>query len=316
VRLSIVIPVFNEEENLPLLYQRLTDVCSRCADEWELLFIDDGSQDKTMEGVKALAAKDPGHVRYLALSRNFGQEMAMIAGLDHCVGDAVVLIDADLQDPPELIADMIERWKAGAHVVYAQRIVREGETFMKKLTSKVFYRVISKISEVDIPKDTGHFRLMDRRVADEIIKLRESPRYTRGLVSWVGFTQECVQYRRHPRHAGKTGFNYRKMIRLAAEAITSFSVTPLYASVWFGLGMVGVSVLATLIVILEKLFFNPNSPRGIAFLTCGLFFMGGVQLFILGMIGIYVGQIFKNVQGRPMYIVAERSESLASTQKP
>lgn len=305
MRLSIVIPVHNELENLPLIQQRLTDVCSRCADDWELLYVDDGSKDGSLDLMREFAARDPSHVRYLALSRNFGQEMAMMAGLDAATGDAVVLIDADLQDPPELIADMVDRWKQGSHVVYAQRLVREGETYLKLLTARLFYRVIARISEVDIPKDTGHFRLMDRRVVDQLKQLREAPRYTRGLVAWIGFKQDCIQYRRHPRHAGKTGYNYRKMFRLAAEAITSFSVAPLWSTIWFGLGMVGVSVIATLVIIIEKLFFNPATPRGVAFLTCGLFFIGGVQLFILGMIGIYVGQIFRNVQGRPMYIVAE-----------
>lgn len=313
--LSIVAPAFNEEHNLHPLVDRLTQILTTLGETYELVLVNDGSRDQTLAVLRDLAARDP-HVRYVSLSRNFGHEMALTAGIEHARGQAVVLIDADLQDPPELIASMVARWRAGVHVVYAQRTQREGETLAKLITAKLFYLLISRVSDVPIPRDTGVFRLMDRRVVDELLRCRENPRFTRGLVSWVGFTQECVPYRRKPRHAGKSGYNYKRMLRLAADAICSFSLTPLWLAIWLGLAVTGLAILGALVIAGEKLLFSSPAPRGIPLLTCAMFFLGGIQLFVLGMIGMYVGQIFRNVQNRPMYVVAESNIAPAPVAVP
>jgi glycosyltransferase involved in cell wall biosynthesis len=307
VKLSVVIPAWNEEKNLPLLHERLGRVAAASTDDYELIFINDGSRDGTLAGLRALAAADP-HVKYLSFSRNFGHEAAVAAGLDRATGDAVALIDADLQDPPELIGPMVERWRAGVHVVYAQRRRRSGDSIPKKLSIFVFYRLLGRISEVDIPLDTGNFRLMDRRVVEVVKACRENPRFVRGLVPWAGFTQEPLLFDREARHAGETGYGFVKLLRLALDGICSFSLVPLRVSAWIGAFVIALSFVLAAVVIGEKVIVNspdPGVPRGFAFLACVVLFLGGVQLFMLGMLATYVGYIFKNVQGRPMYIVAE-----------
>jgi dolichol-phosphate mannosyltransferase len=301
------------------LHGRLSETASACCDELELIFVDDGSTDGTLAALRRLGAADP-RVRYLSLSRNFGHEVAVAAGLDRADGDTVVLIDADLQDPPELIGKMVERWRAGAMVVYAQRTRRRGDRLAKRTAIYFFYRLLGRISEVPIPLDTGNFRLMDRRVVEVVKACRENPRFVRGLVPWAGFRQEALPYDRDPRHAGETGYGLVKLVRLAFDGICSFSMVPLRLSTWLGAAVILLSVLLTTYVVVERLVLTPPTapgapatslgvPRGFAFLACVMLFLGGVQLFMLGMLATYVGYIFKNVQGRPMYVVAEESVS-------
>ncbi len=304
MKLAVVIPAFNEERNLDTLHRRLTGVLEGCCDDHELIFVNDGSRDETLQGLRRLSEADP-RVKYASFSRNFGHEIAVAAGLDRADADAVVLIDADLQDPPELIAKMVERWRAGVDVVYAQRTKRRGDPLPKKLAIFVFYRVLARISEVEIPLDTGNFRLMDRRVADAVKRCRENPRYVRGLVPWVGFRQEALRFDRDPRHAGETNYGFFKLLKLALDGIFSFSQVPLKIGTWIGGVMVGLSILGIIAVLLDRVFGDPNVPRGFAFLACAMFFLGGVQMFLLGMLASYVGYIFRNVQNRPMYVVAE-----------
>lgn len=318
LKLSIVIPAFNEEKNLPLLHERLTRVLESCADAHEIVFVDDGSKDGTVETLRGLARKD-WRVRFIALSRNFGHEIAVAAGLDRASGDAVVLMDADLQDPPELIADMVRRWREGVEVVYAKRRRRKGEPMLRRAAIYVFYRLLGRMSDIDIPTDTGNFRLMDRRVVDVVKSCRENPRFVRGLVPWAGFRQEAIVFDRDPRHAGETGYGFWKLVRLALHGICSFSQVPLRAATWLGAGVVAMSLLLTAVVIAERVIMNSaDVPRGFAFLACAVFFMGGVQLVMLGMIAQYIGYIFTNVQGvqgRPLYVVAEE-KGFAGVDRP
>lgn len=305
MKISVVIPAWNEEKNLPHLHERLTRVLESCADAHEIILVDDGSSDSTLAAMRALVQRD-WRVRMLALSRNFGHEAAVAAGLDRASGDAVVLMDADLQDPPELVADMVKRWRDGAQVVYAQRRRRKGEPLLRRAAIFVFYRVLGRISDIRIPLDTGNFRLMDRRVVEVVRACRENPRFVRGLVPWAGFRQEAVVFDRDPRHAGASGYGFWKLVRLALDGICSFSQVPLRLTTWLGAIVLALSLVLTLVVIGEKLLFNNTGvPRGFAFLACAVFFMGGVQLVMLGMIAQYIGYIFANVQGRPMYVVAE-----------
>ncbi len=311
MKLSVIIPCYNEEKNLEVLHRRLTEVVSRCSSEYELICVNDGSRDGTLEGLRRLAERDP-RVKFLSFSRNFGHETAVAAGLDRAGAswaggcDAAVLIDADLQDPPELIGQMVERWKQGVQVIYAKRRKRRGDPVFKKIAIFFFYRLLGRISEIDIPLDTGNYRLMDRRVVEVVRACRENPRFVRGLVPWAGFRQEALEFDRDPRHAGETGYGFFKLAKLALDGICSFSQAPLRLATYLGSLVMSFSVLLTLVVILERIFFNSEDiPRGFAFLACATFFMGGVQLFMLGMLAQYVGYIFKNVQNRPMYIIAD-----------
>jgi glycosyltransferase involved in cell wall biosynthesis len=309
--LSVVVPAYNEEQTLPTLYKRLTEVLDACVSRglitsYEVILVNDGSRDSTWAMIARLAETDP-RIKGVCLSRNFGHEAAVTAGVDHSGGDAVVLMDADLQDPPELIAEMVARWREGIDVVYAQRTMREGEPLIKKTLSSIFYRLIARISEIDIPRDTGNFRLMDRKVVEHLRRFTEYPRFTRGIVAWIGFRQESVRYRRPPRLAGTSGYNYWSLTRLAINGITSFSTKPLTIAIWMGLSVTLLSMLATLVIIADKVLFHPEIPRGIPLLTCAVFGLGGVQLTMLGVIGMYIGQIYRNVQHRPVYIVGEKT---------
>lgn len=307
MKLSVVIPAFNEEGNIRRMYDRLMPVLESCSDEQEVIFVDDGSRDGTLGHLRELARLDR-RVRYVSFSRNFGHEQASTAGLDRTTGDAVVLIDADLQDPPELIRELLARWREGAHVVYAQRRRREGESVFKRSTAFLFYRLIRALSDVDIPADTGDFRLMDRRVVEALRQCRESPRFVRGLVSWVGFKQVAVQYDRDERTAGETKYNFRKLLRLSLEAIFAFSLTPLRLTMWLGLGVTALSILVAMIVAGQRLYFGPtfaNGQAGYALLACGLFLLGGGQLTVLGVMAHYLGHIFVAAKQRPLYLVAE-----------
>lgn len=304
VELSVVVPVFNEEENLPELYRRLTAVLGTAASSWEILFVDDGSRDRSWEIIRALAENDP-HVRGLRFSRNFGHQMAFAAGLDHARGQAVVIMDADLQDPPELIPQLLAKHREGYEVVYAVRTARHGETFFKRLTAKLFYRLLARITSVQIPLDTGDFRLMGRRAVEAFRRLPERHRFTRGLVAWLGFPQTGVPYERAPRHAGTTKYPLRKMLRLALDAITSFSHVPLQLATWLGFIVSGFAFFYILVVIALK--FAGISWPGYTSIMAAILFLGGVQLVMVGLLGEYVGRIYDEVKHRPLYLVAEEA---------
>jgi len=311
MKLSVIVPAYNEEANIRPLYDRLVPVLEKISPEHEILFVDDGSTDGTLRAIEALASNDR-NVGFVSFSRNFGHEIASTAGLDRAGGDAVVLIDADLQDPPELIETMVERWENGAEVVFAQRRKRARESVLKRLTAWCFYRLIRLLSSVDIPPDTGDFRLMDRRVVEAVRQCREVPRFVRGLVSWVGFRQEPVLYDRDARHEGDTKYGFGKLVRLSFEAILGFSLVPLRLMIWLGLGIVALSVVLVVIVTIEK--FIAPANQGYAFLATGIFFLGGVQLTMLGVIAHYLGHVFERSQARPLYVVRRESRShLAGT---
>ena len=306
MKLSVIVPAYNEEANIRPLYDRLVPVLTGLTDEYEILFVDDGSTDETLPAIQDLARKDP-RVGFVSFSRNFGHEIASTAGLDRAEGDAVVLIDADLQDPPELIATMVDRWRDGVEVVYAQRRRRARESVLKRFTAWCFYRLIRLLSSVDIPPDTGDFRLMDRRVVEAVRQCREVPRFVRGLVAWVGFRQQAVLYDRDPRHEGETKYGFGKLVRLSLEAILGFSLVPLRLMIWLGLAIVALSVVLVIIVAVEK--FIAPANQGYAFLASGIFFLGGVQLTMLGVIAHYLGHVFERSQARPLYVVRHEADS-------
>lgn len=301
---SIVIPVYNEEEVLAETYKRLKKVMDSTGEKYELLFVNDGSKDRSAAIIKDFCQRDP-NVRLLNFSRNFGHQLAITAGMDYASGEAVVVIDADLQDPPEVILEMIAKWKAGCDVVYGKRVKRKGETFFKKFTAALFYRLLRRMTDVDMPVDAGDFRLLDRTVCEEIKKMREKSRYIRGLVSWVGFRQETVEYVREERWAGETKYPLRKMLKFAMDAVTSFSYKPLKLATYVGFILSLSSFLYLLVVLYQKLFTNNVVPGWASIMTINLFF-NGVILIILGIIGEYIGRIYEETKDRPLYIVKEK----------
>ena len=303
---SVVVPLFNEEQNVPTLLARLRTVLDRTGAPWEVVAVDDGSSDRTRELLEAAAATE-GRLRILALARNFGHQIAVTAGLDHAAGEAVILMDGDLQDPPELILDMIERWRAGHEVVYAIRSEREGESRFKKLTALVFYRLIYRITDVDIPLDTGDFRLLDRKVVDALNAMRERNRFIRGMTSWVGYRQTGVRYVRQARHAGETKYPLRKMLRFALDAITGFSWFPLQVMIYFSLFLGVLSVLAVPIISLMRLALGPGFLGGQVTTIVMLLLLGAFQLFFLFVLGQYVARIFDEVRQRPLYLIAQKT---------
>lgn len=303
---SVVVPLYNEEESLPVLYERIVNVMEVAGEPWEFVLVDDGSSDGTADLMRELADKDK-RVRPVIFARNFGQQSAVKAGLDFTRGDAVVIIDADLQDPPEVIQQLIEKWREGYEVVYAQRTVREGETFFKKLTASLFYRLINRITDINLPLDTGFFRLLDRRVVNEINRLTEHHRFFRGLSIWVGFKQVAVPYRREARYAGETKYPLRKMLKLAMTAITGFSYFPLQVATYLGFISSGISIIVIPIVIVMRLMGN-QAFLGQASTLIAVLFLGGVQLIFLGILGEYIGRIYDEVRNRPLYIVREKPE--------
>ena len=297
---SIVAPVFNEEETLPHFYQHVVTVMEQLGEIFELIFVNDGSRDGSLRLMQELHERDQ-RVRVVDFSRNFGHQIAISAGLDYARGEAVIILDADLQDPPEVIPALIARWKDGAEVVYAQRSSRKGETRFKLLTASLFYRLITRITSVEIPRDTGDFRLLDRRVVDTLVTMREHHRFMRGLSAWVGFRQEAVQYERHERFAGTTKYPLFKMIRFSIDAITGFSHAPLQLATTFGFILAGLSLLGILIAIILRIF--TGAIVGQASTLILVLFMGGIQLIFLGIIGEYLGRIYDEVRSRPLYIV-------------
>ncbi|MBS1251346.1 MAG: putative glycosyltransferase [Anaerolineales bacterium] len=300
---SIVAPVYNEETILPELYRRLTAVVDGAGESYELILVNDGSQDRSLDVMRDLRAQDP-RVKVINFSRNFGHQVAITAGTDYARGDAVVIIDADLQDPPEVILDMVKRWREGYDVVYAVRAEREGETWFKEFTANVFYRLITRITNVDIPMDTGDFRLMDRRVVDTVQQMREQHRFMRGMSSWVGFRQTGVEYVRRQRYAGETKYPFRKMLKFAIDGITSFSYLPLQLATYFGFFIASLSLVGIVVTIILRLS-GSTAFFGQASTLVSVLFLGGVQLIFLGIIGEYLGRIYDEVKGRPLYIVAE-----------
>ncbi len=300
---SIIAPIFNEFESLPELHRRVSEVMDGLGEPWELLLIDDGSTDGSTDRIRELAAQDE-RIRPIIFARNFGHQIAVTAGLDYSRGDAVVIIDADLQDPPELIAEMVARWREGYEVVYAVRAEREGESAFKLWTASLFYRIIYRITDVKIPMDTGDFRLMDRKVVNVMNSMREKARFLRGMSAWVGFRQIGVPYKRAARFAGTTKYPFRKMLKLAITAITGFSHLPLQIATWIGFVAAGLSLIFIPIVIVERLVGN-QAFFGQATTLVAVLFLGGVQLICLGILGEYIGRIYDEVKGRPLYIVRE-----------
>ena len=299
---SVIAPVYNEEELLPHLYARVIAVMEGLGESFELVLVDDGSRDQSYAVMRDLAQRDA-RVRVVRFSRNFGHQMALSAGLDYARGQAVIMLDADLQDPPEVIPDLVARWREGGEVVYAQRTRRHGETAFKLLTAAFFYRLIGRITSVNIPADTGDFRLLDRRVVDALIQCREQHRFLRGLSAWVGFRQVAVPYVREERLAGQTKWPLLKMVRFSLDAITGFSYVPLELATTAGFLLAGLSLLGIIIAAALRLF--NIAIQGQASTLILVLFLGGIQLIFLGILGEYLGRIYDEVRARPLYIVSE-----------
>ena len=303
---SIVAPIYNEMENLPELYRRLKTVMDSSGKPWELILVDDGSTDGSTEKIRELAKADK-TIRPVIFARNFGHQVAITAGWDYARGDAIVIIDADLQDPPEVILELAKKWQEGYEVVYAVRAEREGESWFKKFTAAMFYRLIYSITDVKIPVDTGDFRLMDRKVVDVLKQMKERHRFPRGMSAWVGFKQIGVDYKRVARVAGATKYPFNKMLKLALNAITSFSYFPLQVATFLGFFSAGVSILAIPLVAALRLA-GSHFFEGQATTLISVLFLGGVQLISLGILGEYIGRLYDEAKGRPLYIVREAPE--------
>ena len=303
---TIIAPIYNELENIPELYPRMREVMDHTGEPWELILVDDGSTDGSTALIRKLAENDE-RVRPVIFARNFGHQIAVTAGVDYARGDAVIIIDADLQDPPEVILQLVDQWREGYQVVYAVREERQGESWFKKTTASLFYRLIYRITDVEIPMDAGDFRLMDRKVVDVMKTMREKHRFLRGMSAWVGFKQVGVSYKRQPRFAGETKYPLSKMIKLALNAVTSFSYFPLQMATYMGFIVAGLSVLAIPIIVFLRLT-TGTALLGQATTLIIVLFLGGLQLISLGVIGEYIGRIYDEAKGRPLYIVAEAPE--------
>jgi len=303
-KISILVPAYNEEEVLEALYQRLGKLANdNKSYEFEFLFVNDGSRDKTLEIIQDYAEKDQ-RIAYVNLSRNFGKEIAMIAGLDHVTGDATVIIDADLQDPPELIPQMIKLWEDGYDDVYAKRTSREGESWFKKASSRLYYRLLQKATHIEIQQDTGDFRLLDRRCVQALTQIRESQRYTKGMFSWIGYNKKEITYDRDQRLAGETKWNYPKLINFAIDGLTSFTTAPLRLSSVLG-GVVSLAAFVYIVYLVVRTIFFGTDLAGYPSMMAVILFLGGVQLLSLGIIGEYIGRIFNETKQRPLYFVEE-----------
>ena len=305
---TILVPAYNEQEVLHLLYDRLEKLINENTNyDFEVLLVNDGSKDKTFEIMQELREKDK-RFCYLNLSRNFGKETAMIAGLDYCKGDAVVIIDADLQDPPELIPEMIKYWEEGYDDVYAKRKSREGETWLKKFTSKMYYRVLQGFTRIEIQKDTGDFRLLDRRCVEALKSMRENQRYTKGLFSIIGYNKKEILYDRDPRAAGQTKWNYGKLIDLSIDGITSFTTSPLRWAALIGCGVSVIGFVYMLYIIIKTIVTGIDVPGYASFMVV-ILFLGGIQLIFLGIIGEYLGRTFNESKHRPLYFIERYNET-------
>lgn len=311
--LSVIVPAFNEEANVGRMVERLCAALEGTVGGFEVVFVDDGSRDATWQLIAAAAADDP-RVRGIRFARNFGHQAAVTAGIDAARGEAVVIIDADLQDPPEVIPELVARWREGYEVVFAQREAREGETWFKRTTAALFYRILRSITSVDIPVDTGDFRLMGPRAVAAFRALPERNRFIRGLVSWLGFPQAAVRYRRHARHAGETKYPLKKMLRFALDGITSFSFLPLRVATWLGFAVSLLAFLYIVVVVVLKLL-GINWP-GYTSMMASILFLGGVQLVMIGVLGEYLARVFDEVKRRPLYLVGESTDGEVGVTPP
>lgn len=303
--LSVIIPSYNEERNVGIMHERLTKTLSEITDSYEMIFVNDCSKDQTLLRIKELAERDS-HVKYLSFSRNFGHQIAVSAGLDFCTGEAVVIIDGDLQDPPELICKMYERYKEGYKVVYAKRKTREGETWFKKATAKIFYRLLASMTSIDIPVDVGDFRLIDRVIVEHLRNMPEKSKYIRGQIAWIGYKQTFVEYHRDARLYGTTNYPLKKMLRFALDGITAFSDKPLKIASGLGIFSAIVSLLALVYALVSHFCFHATIT-GWTSLILSVLFIGGVQLITIGIIGEYIARINNDVRNRPLYILDEKN---------
>jgi glycosyltransferase involved in cell wall biosynthesis len=301
---SIVVPLYNEELVVYETYKRLKSVMESTGEPYEIIFVNDGSRDSTREIVAGICNKDSS-IKLVDLSRNFGHQLAITAGMDNSSGQAVIVIDADLQDPPEVIIDMIKKWKEGYDVVYGKRVKRKGETFFKTFTAKLFYRILKGIADIDIPQDVGDFRLIDRKVCDALKLLPERNRYVRGLISWLGFRQTGVEFVRDERFAGETKYPLKKMIKFAIDGITSFSYKPVKIATYVGTAISAASFIYLIIVIIQRLFTRTTVPGWASIIAINLFF-NGIILIMLGIIGEYIGRIYDESKRRPLYIIRDK----------
>ncbi len=301
--ISVIVPIFNEEKVIPELYRRMVAVLGDIGQPWELVCVNDGSRDESLSMLLSLREQDP-RVKIINFSRNFGHQIAITAGMDYAQGEAIAIIDADLQDPPELIGEMFEKWREGYEVVYAVRAHRRGESRFKLWTASAFYRLLRRITDVEIPVNTGDFRLIDRQVLLTMRRLREKHRFMRGLSSWVGFRQTGIEYQRAERFAGDTKYPLSKMLRLTLDAITSFSYIPLRLSTYFGFFLAFVSLLGIVVTTVLRLSGN-NAFFGQASTLVAVLFLGGIQLIFLGIIGEYLARIYDDVKARPLYVVSK-----------
>ena len=306
-KISVVIPAYNEEESLPILYDRMKKLMENMENyEFEILFVNDGSKDKTINIIKQLRAEDK-RICYLDFSRNFGKEIAMIAGLDYATGDCVIFMDADLQDPPELIPELVKYWEEGYDDVYAKRKSRKGETWLKKFTSKMYYKVLQHLTRVEIQKDTGDFRLLDRRCVNALRKLRESQRNTKSMFSWIGYKKKEVLYDRDPRIAGKTKWNYIKLVDLAIDGITSFTTSPLRLSTFIAIPTF-IVLFVYFVYVIVNCFVVHEAIQAFQAIILLILFFSGIQILLFGIVGEYLGRIFNETKNRPLYLVNEYND--------
>ncbi|MBC6991620.1 glycosyltransferase family 2 protein [Hymenobacter sp. BT491] len=312
VDISIVIPIYNEEANIPALYDRLRSVLDPMGRTYEFVFVNDGSRDQSLKLIRLLADRDE-RVRYIDFSRNFGHQIAVTAGLDLAAGNAAVIIDADLQDPPELIPQLYKRLQEGFEVVYAKRRTRQGESAAKKYTAKLFYRLLASITNISIPVDTGDFRIISRKVIDALKMMPEQNKFIRGQISWIGYRQTYIEYDRAERAGGQTGYTYRKMIRLALDGITGFSDLPLKVATISGFLVSGIAFLVMLYTLYSRFITGDYQP-GWASLMVSILFLGGVQLIAVGIIGEYIARLSANVRQRPLYIISDTNIPLPAEQ--
>lgn len=302
-QISIIVPCYNEQEVIETTHFRLSEVLGKIDTPYEIIYVNDGSSDRTMEILREIHGLDS-RAKVVNLSRNFGHQIAVSAGLEKCSGEGIVIIDADLQDPPELIPTMIERWRAGYHVVYGKRLNRPGESAFKLITAKWFYRILNMLSEVSIPLDVGDFRLIDRRIVDALRKMPERNRFLRGMISWAGYRQYALEYNRSERFAGDSKYPVRKMLRFATDGVLAFSVAPLRAAMWLGFLTIGLAIVGIVYALVMRIF-TSMWVEGYTLMFVSILFLGGVQLLCLGVIGEYIGRIFTESKARPLYLTVE-----------
>ncbi len=306
-KVTIIIPAYNEEESLPYLYERLEKLINEIKNyEFEILFVNDGSKDNTIKLIKEYRKKDS-RISYVDFSRNFGKETAMIAGLDYATGDCVIFMDADLQDPPELIPEMLKYWEEGYDDVYAQRKTRKGETWLKKFTSKMYYKVLQSLTRVEIQKDTGDFRLLDKRCVNALKKMRETSRCSKSMFSWIGYNKKAIFYDRDARVAGKTKWNYKKLVNLAIDGITSFTTSPLRISTYIAIPTF-FALLTYFIYVIVKCCMQHVAIQAFQAIILLLLFFFGIQILLFGIVGEYLGRIFNETKNRPLYLVNEYND--------